>query len=1070
MYPILGMDFISTHVKSINFDTNTLTFKDNTNIKLLDREPPTPASIQSLNIQMDGDNHLSTEIKQSADRDNHLSNYINTVHDVEIVPNTLRIKDVIREYLIRQRKENAPVAGMINHVMKDEPTEEDFQKLFEEFPQITDESAFTRKPKHKTKHYIKTKGQPYKSKPRRLDAENLAILKEITADLMQKGIIKRSKSNYAAPIVLVKKPGKKPRLCGDFSGLNKITVNDAYSMRHIHDVNLEIHGCKYFSKLDLVKAYNQIPMAQEDIHKTAIATPIGAFVYLRMPFGLCTAAQTFQRFIDEILEDIPSNFPYQDDVTVYSKTKKEHYDTLRKIFEKFSEYGVIINKEKSELCREKVSVLGYEISAEGIKPSVEKLEIVNNLGLPRTEAELHNFVGMVNYYNRFIPACSLILAQLYKLFTKKKKCRKEVQWTDESIRAFEQAKKALNQACLDHPDYSKEIAVMIDASDFGIGGVIQQLENDKWRPIQYFARKLSDTEKRYTTFGRELLAAFASIKKFRHHLEGREFTLFTDHKPLVSAVEKPHLNDKRVDREKRQLDFLCSMIRPDKIQHIPGKENIIADALSRAVNNIIFPDEVELLEIHKEQQADSELLAIHKDTFVTRKLQLPNGDVKLIYNTETGYDRLCIPEPKRKEILLRAHNTDLAHRGLKATKRYIMQRYYWPNMSSDIIQWVNSCVPCALAKSGRKTSAPLGKFEANLDRFHTVHIDIITMDSEQNGCKHVLTMIDRTTSWPEAVPLNSTDAKTVAWHFVNTWVKNHGVPKVLVSDQGKQFESQLFQSLCELLNTRKCRTTTYHPQSNAKVERLHKTLKEALMAMPSDWYTALPIVLLALRNTHKEDMNASPANLVYGRDLIMPNELVMRPDSPKDLPDDFAKKLGEVLSGVKSQPTKQHGEKESYIPKGLMTAKYVYQLVGQFAKKGARYTGPYEVITRDSKTFQIKKDKDIHRVFIDQLKPAKLSEVDLTKEKSIKTVEKTRRKRLAKMSKGKPAQEATGKDSSSSKADEQPEVTIEVAHRATKKGKGQRGRPKKLQSAASNEKRQEPVRTNRVLRSSLNSK
>lgn len=1018
-YSILGMDFILTHVNNFNFATNKVTLDDGTSLDLLLSDPTSDQLVSSI-------------------------------QDVKHLSNSVSLTQIIPKNTLKRAKQ-----VLINNVTTNEQlTPNDFEQLFEEFPQIADENTFKRKPKHKTKHYIKTHGQPVKCKPRRLDAENIAILKEVMNDLMEKGIVRRSKSNYASPLVLVKKPGKKPRPCGDYSSLNKITLDDAYSMRHIHDVNLEVHGCKYFSKIDLVKAYNQIPIAESDIHKTAVATPIGLFEWVRMPFGLCTAAQTFQRFIDEILEDVPSNFPYQDDVLVYTPTIEQHYDTLHQIFKKFDENGVIINKDKSELCRDKVTVLGYEINESGIKPSIEKREVVDAVGQPVTEDQLHTFVGVVNYYNRFIPGCSLILAPLYKLFTSKKKCKKEIKWTPEGERSFRLAKNALNEVCLAHPDYSKEIAIMIDASDYGIGGVIQQLEGDTWRPIQYFARKLSKTEQRYSTFGRELLAAFASAKKFRHHVEGREFTLFTDHLALVSAINKPHLNQKRVDREERQLDFLCSLVKPGRAKHIPGKENIIADCLSRALHNIWFPEEIDLLDIYKEQQADQALLNLDKDSFVTRTLDLPNGKIKLIYNTETGYDRLCIPATKRKEIFDRYH--DMSHRGIKASKRYLSHRYYWPNMSSEIASWIKQCIPCGQAKSGPKVQAPLGKFEADLDRFHTIHIDIITMDKEINGCKNVLTMIDRATSWPDAVPLNCVDAKTVAWNIYNTWIKNLGVPKVIVTDQGKQFESELFKALCNLLGTKRCRTTPYHPQANAKIERFHRTFKEGLMATsPDDWYTALPLVILALRNSYKEDLNATPASLVYGKDLTLPNELIAKPIEAGKLPPDFAKRLGEVLNRVKSKPTKPHGHEKPNVPKELMEATHVFMAKGQFSKKGPRNSGPHEVVKRSMNTFDIKRGNEVITVSIDHLKPASISSNESTMSKSVQIAKKAKQKSLASISRTETSKDST-KNAENPK-DESKRMTPEISKVDKSK---KRGRPKKAEKDAAPASKSKPAKSN----------
>lgn len=976
-YPILGMDFILSHVSRIDFESNTLTLDSGPTIELLNSDPV----------------FLATNSAQA----------INSILDVKHVPGSISLQSIMPPSMTKRQKKS-----MIHHIRTNpNVTPEDFDKLFDKYPQITDEENFKAETKHRTMHYIKTTGPPVKCKPRRLDAESISILKEVMNDLIQKGIARRSKSNYASPLVMVKRPGKLPRPCGDYSALNKQTVDDAYSVRHIQDVNLEVYGCKYFSKIDFVKAFNQIPVAPEDIHKTAVATPIGLFEWIRMPFGLMCAPSTFQRFIDEILTDVDGNFPYQDDVFVYSKTIEHHYSTLDKIFKKFDDYGVIVNREKTELCKDKISVLGYEISGEGIRPAPEKLETIENLGIPATEAQLHTVIGIINYYNRFIPGCSLMLAPLYKLFTQKKKCKKAIEWNEEADRAYKLVKESLNNICLAHPDYSKQIAVMIDASDIGIGGVIQQLEGDTWRPIQYFSRKLSPTEQRYSTFGRELLAAYATVQKFRHHLEAVDFTLFTDHQALVSALNKPHLNQKRLDREARQLDFLCTLVKDGRAKHIPGKENIVADLLSRAVNNICFPAEVELLEIYKEQQKDEQLQDLDKATFVKRTLDLPNGKIRVIYNTETGYDRLCVPASKRREIFDNYHK--VGHRGVKASKRYLMHRYYWPDMAKQITEWVQNCISCGLAKSTRKTHAPNGGFEAGLSRFHTVHIDIITMDSEINGYKNVLTMIDRATAWPEAVPIANMEAKTVAWAFVNAWIKNLGIPRRIITDQGKQFDGELFNALCDLLGTKKCRTTPYHPQCNGKIERFHRSLKEAIMATsPHDWFTALPLVLLSLRNSFKEDLNATPANLVYGTDLTAPCDILAKPDTPADLPRDYAEKLKQVLE-MKSKPTKPHSIEKSEIPTKLLRANYVFMAKGQFAKKGTKNTGPHRVIKRGLRTFDIDNGKGkVITVSIDHLMPAP-DQPDISHaKKSIEVALKLGKKAQAK------AAGATGRCSNSS--------------------------------------------------------
>ena len=451
---------------------------------------------------------------------------------------------------------------------------------------------------------------------------------------------------------------------------------------------------------------------------------------------------------------------------------------------------------------------------------------------------------------------------------------------------------------------------MSDESDNAVGAVLQQFINDQWCPVAFFSKKLKPAETKYSTFDRELLAVYLAIKQFRHFVEGRQFSITTDHKPLTFALFTK--SSKLTPRQIRHLDYIAQFTTD--IRYTKGSNNPVADALSRIETNALHSNcSVDLKEIAAAQETDPDFVKFQTTTssLKLKTMPLPSSDGTILCDTSTGVPHPYVPEQFRCKIFDSLHS--LSHPSVRGTQHLVTTRFVWPGINADVRQWTRTCLQCQKLKVQRHTITPPGTFSTPDTRFDNIHIDIV-------GPNHF-------THWPEAFPLTNITAESVSQTFVNGWISRFGIPSTITTDCGKQFESTLWGHLMQLLGCKRIRTTAYHPIANGIIERFHRQLKSSLKSYPNptNWTDILPIILLGIRATLKDDLQCTVAELVYGTTLRLPGEFFDSSTVEDAVPDPFnyVTRLKAAMRQLKAVPPRQHQNK-TFVDSNLSNCSHAF--------------------------------------------------------------------------------------------------------------------------------------------------
>ena len=533
---------------------------------------------------------------------------------------------------------------------------------------------------------------------------------------------------------MVRKKDGSWRFCIDYRKLNAVTCRDAYPLPRIDATLDSLAGATYFTTLDLASGYWQVAVEEKDKEKTAFSVPEGHFEFNVIPFGLTNAPATFQRLMECVLAGLVGEqcLIYLDDIIVFSSTFKEHLVRLSGVFQALNDAGLQLKPSKCHFALREVRYLGHVVSQAGIKPDDDKVKAISTYPIPRTTKELKQFLGLTNYYRRFIKDYAHIAEPLHKVQGKSK----SLQWNPSCQLAFDTLKhKLTTPPILAYPDFLSPFLVYSDASSTAIGGVLGQIQQNKEVVISYGSRQLTKAERNYSAVEREVLAAVWTIKEFYPYVYGFPFKLVTDHNPLISLRSLKDVGGRlsRWIMYLQQFNF--------EIDYRAGKDHTNADALSRLppADGVMPVMEYHLgdaaVDVLSAQQADEQLSPII--VALSDNIPLPRGTApglkqcflkdgllcrKFRGPSNSEYTQLVLPSSLHHKAFQNLHN-ELGHLGLHKTMEAIKQRYYWPGYEGDIQKWIAECASC------QQRSAPQPAAQAPLETITASHpFDKISWD------------------------------------------------------------------------------------------------------------------------------------------------------------------------------------------------------------------------------------------------------------------------------------------------------------------------------------------------------
>ena len=763
---------------------------------------------------------------------------------------------------------------------------------------------------HDMEHKVELKdNDPVFVQQFRLPQQHLQTIKENVVGWLQAGVIEPAISRYNSPIFCVPKKGSTELRCVlDYRQVNEKTILDKYSIRTIDECVEQVGraGSKVFSCLDLTSGFWQLRLTTESRPYTAFTIPgMGQYQWIMSPMGLHGTPGTFSRLMDAIMAEAQNVVTFMDDILIHSHNHKAHLQHLKDALLRLAKAGLKLNPNKCIFGAEEVEYLGHTITSKGVRPGKDKTQAIKEAPQPVNQKQLKSFIGLINYFRGYITNFARRAAPLYKL------TRQDSPWTqgplpERAKDAFLDLRTAITgRPVLAFPNPRGQYHLYVDAAlgdevnEGGLGAVLMQEDSQgRQHPVGYASRRLADHEKNYPAFIAEMTAACFGMEFFHHYLIGRRFSLYTDHKPLtkISKIHKKTLS---------RLQLNMQELHPD-ICYIEGKDNVVADFLSRYEGLGISQVDASPTRISQMQQKDPEMKEIWRkgaELTRTRKIKdvefeykgqckrdfkMSNGVLYVIPPNRKGIlqepgkrqAKIATPQALWKELMQAAHGSKFGgHSGIFKMSERIRQNFWWPGLDEEVKDFIQSCEPCQRASNKSLTPPPpLQPLPETTRPNQRVHIDLFgSLKSSTNKNHFVLVITDAFTKFTRLVPIPDKAASTVTQALLDHFIYIFGVPERIISDQGNEFCSQFQKLLWESLDIQHDVTTPYHPQTNASAEVFNKTmahyLATALLESEKstlDWELYLGPLMFSYNTAVNKSTKVTPFGATFGYDPRVP--------------------------------------------------------------------------------------------------------------------------------------------------------------------------------------------------------
>ena len=711
-------------------------------------------------------------------------------------------------------------------------------------------------------------------------------------------------SEWASPCVHVLKQNGDVRICSDFkSSLNPQIHVDQHPFPNLDELSVVFSGCKVFAKIDFSRCFEQLKVHSDSRDLLTINTHKGLFRHKRLPYGISCAPAICQRTIESILNSVPNvpgkHYLRMDDVLIGAKTTDDLLIHVEKILEKLRSIGARLNVKKFEFGVPKIGFTGHLISEKGVETDPQKCQSILKAPAPTNKTELKSFLGLVQYYARFCSNLSDVATPIRKLL------RNDVDfiWSDDCDQAFQAIKKKLtNTPILAFYDPNHPLILQCDASPFALGCVLSTIIDGEERPIEYAHGSLSPTEQKYSHLDKEALSIVYGVSKFHKYLYGREFTILTDHRPLVHIFgENKHLPAIATARIFRWALLLSQY--QYKIQYKPGSSHMNADYLSRFpadpwedwkdsatkqyTKQINSLSAITCLELADETRKDPVLSQVLKFTldgwnehccphpslrqYFKKRHEMTVHDGCLLWGS-----RVCIPTSLQQRMLDELHSS---HPGIVRMKCLAREHCYWPSIDTDLERRVNNCSIC----QDYRPPTPPGKIETlrwpSTNRcWERIHIDY----APKFMGKALLILVDSHSHWVEiGITSSQNMSSQTTIKMLQAWFHRYGYPETLVSDNGTNFVSAEFEEFLKSIGTKHCLSAPGHPATNGTAERVVQTVKRSLTKIlagqvSKNLYNAVDAWLLDYRSTPHSATSISPAEIFLGR-KVRTKKSIMKP-------------------------------------------------------------------------------------------------------------------------------------------------------------------------------------------------